>query len=127
MRHAAVIDAAADLRDNAADDRRIDLRGVATTRLPVAVERLCSSAAAAIGRQRHRGGDLRANDLLIIEQALLIRLVDERHERDLIALGEQRQNAAQRSRDGCGFNSSATIFCLTVGGSAGWSACSSSG
>src|SRR5919198_1922728 len=96
-RHAAVINRAADARDDAADDRRVDARfekdappGDAGE---AALERL-----RAIAAKRRRGRDFGAHDLAVIEQPLAIRREQVRQQHQPIALGQQRQQLADDAR-----------------------------
>src|SRR6476659_3506461 len=94
---AAVVDAAADLGDDAAEDGRVDVGGDDDAGAGGRRERRLDGLDL-VGGQRHRGGDLGAHHMVEIEHALLERLDDGVDLVDVVVLDDQRQQAADDLR-----------------------------
>ena len=96
-RDAAVVHRAADARDDAADDRRIDVASPSVTVRPVTSASPRSMRLRASGGKRRRRRHLCAHDLLVVEQPLAVGREQIRQQHEPIALGEQRRAAWRES------------------------------
>src|SRR5438094_162844 len=96
-RDAAVVDGAADARDDAADNRRVDAR-VEHDASPRDAREAALERLRAIASERRRGRHLGAHDLAVVEQPLAIRRDEIRQQHQPIAVGQQRQQLADDAR-----------------------------
>ena len=128
MRDAAVVDRAADARDQAADDRRVD---AASTASPCGRSRCARPRSIASARSAASGAAVVTSartTCAVVEQPLAVGRQQIRQQHEAIALGEQREQLRQDRRElRAAPSRSATAARLRGTGTAGFSSTFSSG